>query len=166
MKFLKIFDKKPTGSSDYQSWIEAAELELSVKQAALEAEFRLGHWPTWNADLAKGVLSFSDGAGVRVIAAVQVIGTTGGADWRWAWANSHLPEQFVEDSFEARAFGDDNGIAELTQPSVAADDLNALGWRLSAATVRLVDGLGAYRGPTRTGAVFLLIKTIQPVATA
>ncbi|QLQ13837.1 MAG: hypothetical protein HZY74_11970 [Brevundimonas sp.] len=97
---------------------------------------------------------------------MQIVGTTGAADWRWAWANSHLPEQFVEDSFEARAFGEDNGIAELASPSLAEDDLNALGWRLSAATVRLVNGLGVYCAPTKTGAVFLIIKSIQPAKAA
>ncbi|QLQ13836.1 MAG: hypothetical protein HZY74_11965 [Brevundimonas sp.] len=36
MKFLKIFDRTPTARFDYRPWIEAAELELAIKQAALE----------------------------------------------------------------------------------------------------------------------------------
>jgi len=163
MKFLKIFERGKGDGFDYGRWIEAAELELATKQSALEAEYGLGHWPNWNSDLAKGKLSFSDEQGVQVIADVQIVGTFGRTDWLWAWANSHLPEPFVQDSFAAKDFGEKYRVAELSSPSVAADDLNILGWRLTAAAVRLADGIGAYRAPTGNGAVFLIIKSLARV---
>jgi len=161
MNILKIFSKKASADFDYRSWIQAAELELAVKQAALETEVGLGTWARWNTDLARGQLTFSDEERERVTADVQIVGTVGRADWRWAWANQHLPAAYVRDSYAAKTFGETHRIQELASESVAGDDLEALGWRFTAAAARIVDAAGAYKAPTASGAVFLLIKSIE-----
>lgn len=166
MKFLKIFERRPSPGFDYGAWIEAAELELATKQAALEDDYSLGHWQRWNSDLARGKLYFSDEERVKLALNVQIVGTTSAANWMWAWANAHLPEEFCEDSALAKAFGDGNRIAELADTHVSACDLDALGWRLTAAVVRLSEALGAYRAPAGAGAVFLAITAITPLEAA
>ncbi|WP_226633460.1 DUF6882 domain-containing protein [Brevundimonas poindexterae] len=163
MKFLKIFEKKGPGGFDYDQWITAAEIELATKQAALTDAFNLGQWTSWNADLAAGKIFFSDESGVRVVGEVQIVGSRGSKDWLWAWANTSLPAAFVQDSALAKAFGDEHGIEELSQASVTAADLEPVGWRLTAAVVRLSDAIGAYSAPTGTGALLLAIKTLTRV---
>jgi hypothetical protein len=82
----------------------------------------------------------------------------------WAWANSHWPLERVTDSKLARAFGEEHGICELTHESVEDNDLNALGWRLTAVLTRLTDAHGAYRPPREEGGgLYLIYKSVSRV---
>ena len=40
------------------------------------------------------------------------------------------------------------------------DDLNALGWQLTAAMVRITGALGAYRPPDEDGGLFLVYRSV------
>ncbi len=144
-------------------WFEAAELELSVKQARLEDEFGAGRWKNWKADLAAGRLVLLDDAGPRVACSVQVAGSTGPNNWMWAWANASLPEAITIASTHVLAFGEEHKVDDLTERHVAADDLETLGWRLAAAAAKVSDAEGVYRAPTRTGAVYLLMFDVEAV---
>ncbi|BCG88155.1 hypothetical protein MesoLj113c_42650 [Mesorhizobium sp. 113-3-9] len=59
-------------------------------------------------------------------------------------------------------FGEKNDIAELEQAYVidTKDDLEALGWELTAAMVRVCEALGAYRSPRgEGGGLYLIFKS-------
>ncbi|PBB87056.1 MULTISPECIES: DUF6882 domain-containing protein [unclassified Mesorhizobium] len=149
----------------YPDWQEEAFDELVAKNKRLEDEFRLGHWPRYDYDLTAGKLLFSDNGITKVVAEIQLAGSTSvkADNWLWAWANSNLPGCLLEDAKRARSFGEENGIDELSQPYVTNEDndLEALGWDLSAATVRLCDALGTYRSPRgEGGALYLVFKTV------
>jgi hypothetical protein len=62
-----------------------------------------------------------------------------------------------------RNFGEEHGIGELVCEYVTdVDDLNGLGWELSAVATRVTNALGVYRpSPTDGGAVFLLYKSMS-----
>jgi hypothetical protein len=143
----------------YLGWRHDAVHQLQEKNARLKAEFRLHDWPRYDYDVEAGTLIFSDDGIPKVVAEIQIAGSTSlrAGDWLWAWANSHWPPQRVIDSQAARAFGEKHGICDLTHENVKDDDLNSLGWGLTAVMVRLTDALGAYRPPRDEGGGLYLV---------
>jgi len=133
----------------YPSWRREAFHLLQEKNARLKTEFRLGEWSRFDYDVDAGVLVFSDDRKPRVVADIQVVGTTSlkTGDWLWAWANSHWPESRTADAKAVRDFGERHGVRELVRESLADENLNALGWGLTAVAARVTDALGAYRPP-------------------
>ena len=96
-------------------------------------------------DVLEGTLTFSKDGVPKVVAEIQIVGTTSfkSSNWLWAWANSDWPRERVTDSERVRAFGAEHGICELTHDYVEDSDLNALGWALTAAMVRVTGAFGA-----------------------
>lgn len=147
----------------YPSWRQGAFQLLQEKNARLKAEFRLGKWSRFDYDVDAGVLVFSDDRKPRVIAEIQIVGTTSfeTGNWLWAWANSHWPESCTTDARIVRDFGERHGVGELIRESVEDENLNALGWGLTAAAARIAEAPGAYRPPRdEGGGLYLLYKRI------
>ena len=151
------------GPDWYSAWRHEAVHQLRDKIDRLKAEFRLAQWPRYDFDLDAGTLTFSEEGIPKVIAEIQIAGTTSveADDWLWAWANSHWPSERATASEIVRVFGKEHGICELTHSRVEGDDLNSLGWRLTAVMARLTDAIGAYRAPRdEGGALFLVCKSV------
>lgn len=147
----------------YAGWRHEAVHQLQSKIAQLKAEFRLGDWPRYDYDLEAGTLTFSEAGVPKVVAEIQIAGTTSfkAGDWLWAWGNSHWPAELITDSEQVRAFGEEHRISELAESYVTDEDLNALGWELTSIAVRINDALGAYRPPREEGGgLFLIYKSI------
>jgi hypothetical protein len=148
----------------YPDWRHDAFHQLQSKNARLSDEFKLGTWSRYDYDLGAGTLVFSDAGVIKVVAEIQVAGSTSAkaGNWLWSWANAHWPAALVTDAELARAFGEQQDIDELRQDFVTDDDLNSLGWELTAAMVRICGALGAYRSPREEGgALFLIYKSIR-----
>jgi hypothetical protein len=147
----------------YGEWLHDSVHALQARNSRLQEEFRLGAWERFDYDLASGTLTFSENGIVKVIAEIQIAGTTSAkaGNWLWAWANSHWPDPLVTDSELVREFGEEHGICELSHDYVDEEsDLNARGWELTAAMVRITDALGAYRPPREEGGgLFLVYKS-------
>lgn len=149
----------------YPAWRHEAMHQLQAKNARLDEDFRLGGWERFDYDLDAGTLVFSDGGTAKVIADIQIAGSTSaaGGTWLWAWANSHWPPDRVADSDLVRTFGEEHGICELTHDYLEDEegDLNALGWELTAVAVRLSEAVGAYRPPRdEGGGLYLVIRSV------
>ena len=150
----------------YPAWRDEALQQLNAKNDRLQKEFRLGSWSRYDYDMTTGKLLFSKDGAIKVIAEIQIAGSTSARadNWLWAWANSNLPDELLCDSKLARSFGEKNSIDELAQAYVTDtnDDLEALGWELTGATVRICDSLGAYRSPRgEGGALYLIVKNVS-----
>ncbi|MFD2052659.1 DUF6882 domain-containing protein [Mesorhizobium calcicola] len=148
----------------YPAWREEAIEQLNVKNDRLEREFHLGHWSRYDYDITTGRLLFSEDGATKVIAGIQIAGSTSAKadNWLWAWANSNLPDDVLSDTKLVRTFGEMNGIDELAQPYVTDDEVEVLGWELTAVAVRICDALGAYRPPRgEGGALFLILKSVN-----
>jgi hypothetical protein len=150
----------------YAAWREEALDQLNAKNTRLQNDFRLGRWARYDYDLTTGKLLFSEDGVVKVVAEIQIAGSTSAkaSNWLWAWANSHLPGELLSDAKLVRSFGEENGIDELAQAYVtdADNDLEALGWELTGTMVRVCNALGAYRSPRgEGGALYLIFKTIS-----
>jgi hypothetical protein len=150
----------------YGAWREEAVEQLNVKNTRLQNDFRLGSWSRYDYDLKAGKLLFSEDGVVKVVAEIQIAGTTSAkaGNWLWAWANSNLPGELLSDAKLVRSFGEKNGIDELAQTYVTDtdNDLEALGWELTGAMVRICSALGAYRSPRgEGGGLYLILRTIN-----
>jgi len=148
---------------NHPDWRHDAVHELQNKNACLRAKFLLEDWPRYDYDLDAGTLTFSDRGVAKVVSTIQVAGSTSGRknNWLWAWANSHWPSHQVIDSGKVRLFGEEHKICELILESVEDDEINDLGWELTAVAVKITDALGAYRPPDdHGGGLFLVYKTI------
>jgi len=148
----------------YDTWCEEAFESFSAKQQRMEAAYMLGAWARYDYDAVNCTLTFSDDAGPRVVADMQVIGTIGPNDWLWGWSNDVLPSASVADLQRVREFGAENGIEELTTNVIVGDDLTGVGWMFAAIATRVLGAEGAYRAPTADGAVYLLIRSIKFVS--
>jgi hypothetical protein len=156
-----------TGAPDwYPDWRHDAFHQLMEKQDNLAKAYGTNTLPRYDYDVDAGILTFSKDGVVKVIADIQVVGTTGSKDWLWGWANEWWPKSVVSDLEAVVRFGEEHGIMELTSGYVSDDDLNHLGWELTAVAVRVLDAVAAYRPPSSEGpgALFLLIKSIRHVA--
>jgi hypothetical protein len=150
----------------YPAWRDEAVEQLHAKNDRLHKEFRLGSWSRYDYDMTTGRLLFSKDGAVKVITEIQIAGSTSAKadNWLWAWANSNLPDNLLTDAKLVRSFGEKNNIDALAQAYVtdADNDLEALGWELTGATVRICDALGAYRSPRgEGGALYLIFKSVS-----
>ncbi|CDX38950.1 conserved hypothetical protein [Mesorhizobium plurifarium] len=150
----------------YPAWRDEAFEQLTAKNARLAKDFRLGSWSRYDYDLTAGKLVFSDQSGVKVVSEIQIAGSTSAkaGNWLWAWANSNLPGNLLGDAKLVRAFGEEKGIDNLARAYVddTGGDLEALGWELTAAMVRVCNVLGAYRSPRgEGGALYLVFKSVR-----
>lgn len=149
----------------YDAWCEEAFAAFTAKQQRMDKAYSLGSWLRYDYDMAAGTLTFSDAAGPRVIAEIQVAGTTAAEDWLWGWANDQWPEVSTHAIRQVRDFGAENGIEELTTELLASDDLDGLGWMLTAIAARVLDAEGGYRAPSPNGGgTYFLIRSIKSVS--
>jgi hypothetical protein len=149
----------------YAQWRHDAVHELMAKNDVLKEKFSISVWPRYDYDVDSRSLIFSDADGPKVRAEIQVVGTTGPKDWLWSWANSHWPAPVVEDLHRVRDFGLEHGIEQLTSDYLEDEDLNGLGWQLTAVAARILNAPGAYR-PKRDngGGLFLIYRSINFVS--
>ncbi len=84
----------------YAAWRGEAFDQQRAKNKRLQDEFRLGSWSRYDYDLKSGKLLFSDQSVVKVVAEIQIAGSTNGkaSNWLWAWANSNLLGELLSDS--------------------------------------------------------------------
>lgn len=153
----------------YDAWRHEAIHQLHAKNQLLNDQYRLGTWSRYDYDLEPGTLTFSEGGTPKVVAQIQIAGTASAAagNWLWAWGNKHWPAPLTAASLTARSFGQQHGICELMHDYVEDDDedVNGLGWGLTAAAVRVCQAQGAYRPPIDGGGgLFLMIRSIGWVA--
>ncbi len=145
----------------YADWSDEALHGLQDKIARMQAEFRLGQWPRFDIDLTTRTLIFSENGVPKVRAEIQIVGTTSNADWLWGWANTSLPPGSIAESAQVRDFGQQHGICDLTHERARGEDLNALGWKMTAIMARVTGAMGAYRPPrSDVGAIFLTYKNM------
>ena len=145
----------------YEAWLTEAIEALRAKQATLEDLYGFGSYPHFEYDLDQGTFTFSGDERDPLVASVQVVGSTSAltGTWLWGWDNPYVPETAHARTEEARAFGQQHGLRELTTPKWTGDEGD--GWAMTAAAAHLLDATGAYRAPDEKGALFLLLFDVR-----
>ena len=146
---------------EYQKFRHEAVHALMDLNEACDRDFSLSAWPRWDYDLSDGVLVFSEEGAPKVIADIQVVGTTSSASatWLWGWANDSIPESVVSLTVAVRDFGNAESISRFTTAVLA--DHDALGWELTAVASRLLRAKGAYRCPGEDGFLYVIFTDIR-----
>ena len=103
-----------------------------------EQGFRISSWPHWDYDLERGTLTFSQDGVPKIVASIQVVGTTSasGGTWLWGWANEHLPPTVTTAMAKVRQFGEAERVAQLTEAKLTDDE--HLGWAMTAIAAKLL----------------------------
>src|SRR5882762_3034047 len=98
--------------------------ELTDLNGLCEKEYRISSWPKWEYDLDRGTLAFTQDGVPKVLASIQVIGTTSvsGGTWMWGWANESLPPNVTKQLAKVREFGQAENIAELAEAEMPDDE--------------------------------------------
>src|SRR5690348_9433551 len=112
--------------------------ELMRLNDECDREFKIASWPHWDYDLDRATLIFSEESVPKVIASIQVVGTTskGAGTWLWAWANDSLPSQSTQAMLQVKGFGEREKIAEVSEPEMPDDEY--LGWALTAIAAHIL----------------------------
>jgi hypothetical protein len=109
----------------------------------------------WNFDLASGLLSF----GYEFCWKTHLLGTESviSNSWLWTWANtsSNIPAHLLVASLALKAYGEQNGIPELTTPQLSLDKID--GHKLALLASGICEANAYYRCPYEGGALYVLI---------
>jgi hypothetical protein len=148
------------GPEQFSEFRHDAVHELMHLNRLCEEEFRIGSWQRWDYDLERATLTFSENGVPKVLASIQVIGTTSvsGGTWMWGWANESLPPNVTKAVAKVREFGQAENIAKLTEAELRDDEY--LGWEMTAVAAKLLGAKGAYRCPDENGFVYVVYSSI------
>jgi hypothetical protein len=138
VSFTPLFDRFALGSAEQQE----------------HAQEVVGGHP-FTADLSRGVVGFEPGLEVRA----ELIGTEADnpGSWMWAWANpSGFPDRVTAAARHARAYGEQQGVTELTTGEIPLDG-TALGYRLAVVTCGLAGGYAYYPATAAPGTTAYLL---------
>jgi hypothetical protein len=143
----------------YEKFRHTAVHELMSLNALCQRQFSIGSWEHWRYDAESGTLTFSEGGVPRVIATVQVVGTTSTKShtWLWGWANQSVPPARTALLAEVRRFGEVESLSILIQPEWPDDEHH--GWEMAAITAKIIGAKGAYRAPRDSGGYSYYVYT-------
>jgi hypothetical protein len=126
-----------------------------------DQQFRIGKWPRWDYDFDLGTLTFSENGVPKVVAEIEVVGTTSARakTWMWAWANESLPSCVTSRLAKVRAFGRRESLPNLTQAEIPDNEF--LGWEMTAISAEIIGAKGGYRCPSQGGFLYLVYTDIR-----
>lgn len=148
-------------AEQFSDFRHAAVHELKQLNENCNKQFYLDSWPRWNYDLERGTLTFSWEDVPKVIATIQVVGTTSisGGTWLWGWANAHLPVAVTKAIEKVRELGKAEGLTELTRAKSKDDKF--LGWEMTAIAAKVLGAKGAYRCPGENGFIYVVYAALR-----
>jgi hypothetical protein len=133
---------------------------LQSTQDALREKYRLDAYERydWSQDSGQLVLSQDGKPGVLAeIAFVGSISTTSNT-WLWSWANRSNAELVKGPMREVRDFGDARRYHKLSAAHWDASEPD--GWDMTAIAAYLLKAEGAYRIPSPTGYMFMIMRQL------
>jgi hypothetical protein len=145
---------------EYSEFLHHAVHSLKALNDDCENKFQLSKWPRYDYDLNSGTLTFSKDRKPKVVAYIQVVGTTSSKSntWLWAWANQHFPPKVVQDMERVRAFGNAESLPQLTEEQMT--DSEYLGWEMTAVAAYILGSKGAYRCPSDNGYIYVTYSNL------
>jgi len=138
---------------------------LRARIARAQEEFGIGRFERYDYDLPSNRFWWSQGGVPQVEARIIIVGSisTKSNTWLWSWANPHFDAVRTPEIERVREYGAGHDIPPLTEPKWPADETD--GWEMTSISARLLESSAAYRSPSPTGALFLLLndlKRLQP----
>jgi len=147
--------------SDYAKFRHDAVHDLMRLNDSCERDFRISQWPQWHYDLDRGTLSFLQDGLPRVVASIQVVGTTSEKEgtWLWSWANESIPASVTGVIRTVREFGEKEGVSQLTASSSPLEE--HVGWEMTAIAAKVLGAKGGYRCPDEKRFMYVIYTDIS-----
>lgn len=160
--FSKLFknNTKDSRVGDVDAFFDECLAELEEKNTELMDNYSLAEYERWDFDQETAELVFSNQGKKGLIARVYYIGSYSprSETWMWGWGNDSVMPYLTAPIARVREFGHEQNIEELVDRFWSATE--DAGWAMSAAALRIVGGLGVYRGKDQYGESYLLIHDI------
>jgi hypothetical protein len=146
---------------EFESYLQDALANLKTKQNYLESEFGLGHYERFFIDYEKEELQFSDDGQVILAFEFTAVGShvSEKNSWRWAWANSSLPETVRKKAIGVQRLFDLTGFDVFKNPVASVDE--AMAWEFVALSCKMLDGLGAYSMRQQNLQTYIILNAIK-----
>jgi len=123
------------------------------------AKYKIDDWPRWDYSMEEGTLTFSEEGKPKVICDMQVVGSTQGESWEWSWGNINFPIACRQRIQEVKAFGEEKQWEKLTSLFLENDEF--LGWECVAISNHVLNGIAAYRCPSRREGDFIYLVILS-----
>ena len=96
-----------------------------------------------------------------LIVDVEFVGTFSAASdtWKWAWANFSLLPQVRSRISAVRDYGETQDYPHLLVPIWHADQQD--GWHMAGVAAEIMGAQGAYRVPSDSGFIFMVILDVK-----
>ena len=149
------------------SWndlLETCTCELRAKQDALAQRFDLWRHERWDWDQDRAEIVFSNDGAPAVVATISFVGSlsTRAGTWLWSWANDSLAAEVVGKMAQVQDYGEALDRPHLAVPLWPADERD--GWAMTAVAAHLLDADGAYRTPSDSGFLYMLLSDVRHAA--
>jgi len=147
--------------ASWQDLLDTCCAALQAKQDALSERFDLWRHERWDWDQDRAEIVFSNDGVPAVVATVAFAGSlsTHSHTWKWSWANESLSSAVVGAMARVRDYGEALDRPHLTVPIWPADQSD--GWAMTAVAAHLLNADGAYRTPSDSGFVFMLLSDVH-----
>lgn len=144
-----------------ENLVDDAMAELQEKQDKLSATFLSKKYERFDVDIAKRTFWWSDNGVPKVRADVTVVGSysENSKSWLWAWANPGFDGVDIGEIDKVREIGEEYEIDELSEAKMEYDE--DPGWTLTALAAKFLEAQGAYRCPTKSGGLYLLLDNMR-----
>jgi hypothetical protein len=147
--------------ADFRHLVRDATEFLQARIARAREEFGIGEFERYDYDLPSNRFWWSDAGVPQVEARIIIVGSisTASNTWLWSWANPHFDDVRTPEIERVREYGIEHGIAPLTERKWPADETD--GWEMTSVSARLLESSAAYRSPSPTGGLFLLLNDLK-----
>lgn len=142
--------------------IEQSVAYLDSIQEFNKTAYHLERFAHYDYDQRRGTLIFSDSTGVpRLVARIQMVGDVSNRTrtWLWAWGNPTIESPLADAARFVRAYGEEHRLPHLRDSLWRANEND--GWQMTAVTAKLTHARGAYRSPSDSGALFMVLTDIK-----
>lgn len=149
---------------EIEAFFEESQAYLDACQENARSQFGIGSHARFGCDLEKGDIWWSNGQSPEVRAKVTIVGSwaSNSNSWLWAWENASFSKMDHSRINKVREFGKKEDIAELSHARWEADQ--SVAWDVTAASAKILQAEGAYCCPVKTGALFLLLHSLERVS--
>lgn len=156
-----LFALSCTGDDRFNQYVAESNERLTRLQEDIQAKWKTGQYDHFDWDQQTGIIAFSSGGKVQVIADIQFVGSISkkSGTWLWAWANSYDEEYLRRDVERVAEFGRKEHFSKLIEAKWPADEED--GWCMTAVAARVLDAEGAYRTEGSMVYSYMLLKNIR-----
>ena len=146
--------------AEFETYLAAKVAELKSKQSYLQSEFGLSSYECFWVDYEKAELSFLDGDVLKLKFEITDIGShvAEKESWRWAWANSHLPQHVRKKSEKIKGLTQKTGFQIFSDEHCQIDE--AMAWEFTALACDYLGSLGAYCIPHKNLKAYVVLDRL------